>query len=125
MTEKRKNLLLGILLISVFPLARVIHPYMTPSDFTVCAFRTITGKPCPFCGLTRAFSHAAHGDFSAAFGFNMFWWLAALLTAGVGIVALADGVSGNDRLKRLRCATAFADAYIIVFLVLFTIYRCV
>ncbi len=124
MIKNRKSLLLGALLLSVFPLARAIHPYLTPpSDASVCAFRTITGKPCPFCGLTRAFSYATHGDFSAAFGFNMFWWLAALLVAGVGIVALMDGVSGNDRLKRLRRATAFADPYIIAFLILFTIYR--
>ena len=31
-----------------------------------CAFRTLTGVDCPFCGMTRATVALAHGDVAAA-----------------------------------------------------------
>ncbi len=35
-----------------------------------CRFRSWTGLDCPTCGLTRSFVSIAHGDLSAALGFN-------------------------------------------------------
>jgi hypothetical protein len=32
-----------------------------------CAFLAWTGWPCPTCGLTTSFAHAAHGDLARAF----------------------------------------------------------
>lgn len=34
---------------------------------TTCGFKTLTGYPCPFCGLTRAFSSLGHGHVRDAF----------------------------------------------------------
>lgn len=35
-----------------------------------CTYKRLTGTECPGCGLTRCFISIAHGDFSAAWGFN-------------------------------------------------------
>lgn len=32
-----------------------------------CNFHTMTGLPCPFCGITTAFAHMARGEVAAAF----------------------------------------------------------
>jgi hypothetical protein len=35
-----------------------------------CPLRTVTGIPCPFCGMTRGVTALVHGHVSAAFSFN-------------------------------------------------------
>ncbi|HEY7348611.1 MAG TPA: DUF2752 domain-containing protein [Ktedonobacterales bacterium] len=37
---------------------------------SLCLFKNLTGRPCPGCGMTRAISSAAHGDFKQAFRHN-------------------------------------------------------
>lgn len=43
-----------------------------------CTFLQLTGIPCPSCGLTTSFAHAAHGH----------WWQ-ALLTQPFGVLAFS------------------------------------
>ncbi len=38
--------------------------------FRLCGFHWLTGRSCPFCGLTRAMFELAKGHWSAAIGFN-------------------------------------------------------
>jgi hypothetical protein len=45
-----------------------------------CPFRSLTGVPCPFCGLTRAFVAAAHGHVATSLAFN---------PAGIVVLVLA------------------------------------
>ena len=55
------------------PLAAVL-----PSDgagIPVCLFHSLTGLPCPGCGLTRAFSSLLHGQAQAAFAYHPFVFL--------------------------------------------------
>lgn len=40
--------------------------------FSFCAFRRITGIPCPGCGMTRAMAALARGDFVAALHLHPF-----------------------------------------------------
>ena len=40
--------------------------------FTVCAFRRLTGIPCPGCGLTRAMAALARGELLLALQFHPF-----------------------------------------------------
>jgi len=41
----------------------------------VCLFHSLTGLPCPGCGLTRAFSSLLHGQVGAAFAYHPFVFL--------------------------------------------------
>jgi hypothetical protein len=64
-------------------------------DGAVCSFRAQTGRPCPGCGGTRAFSCAVRGEVATAFRFNLMGALAGLAAWLVALGALASGVSGR------------------------------
>jgi len=49
----------------------LIAPEQLP-NISLCAFRTITGKPCPACGLTHSFCAISHGELEAAWHYNPF-----------------------------------------------------
>jgi hypothetical protein len=42
-------------------LASVLLP-LDPPDVVTCGFLRLTGYPCPFCGMTRAFTAMGHGE---------------------------------------------------------------
>ena len=44
----------------------------------VCAFKRVTGLPCPGCGLTRSWVAAVHGDLAASLAFHRLGWLVLL-----------------------------------------------
>ncbi|MDJ0835353.1 MAG: DUF2752 domain-containing protein [Acidobacteriota bacterium] len=47
----------------------------------LCGFKLSTGFPCPGCGLTRSWVHAAHGDFQGSMAYHHLGWLAMLYAA--------------------------------------------
>jgi hypothetical protein len=103
--HRLKRLVLAILLFGVFVAAWAAPKWVGESKGSMCTFRTLTGKPCPFCGLTRAFVCAAHGDFRGAFGYHPLWWVAAVIIMGLGSISLVDAVRGTNLLHlpaRLR-----------------------
>jgi hypothetical protein len=51
-----------------------------------CGWIASADLPCPTCGMTTAFSHAAHGDLVSSFGAQP---LGMLLAVGTAIVVLA------------------------------------
>ncbi|MEU4421470.1 DUF2752 domain-containing protein [Actinoplanes sp. NPDC024001] len=64
-----------------------------------CPLRTLTGVPCPACGLTTAAVAFVRGEFGAAFHANpLIFGLAGLTVASGVLVALrAGGVLGGPR----------------------------
>jgi hypothetical protein len=65
---------------ALLPLA---PPFALPA-LSLCAFKSLTGLPCPLCGGTRALQALLRGDFAHAFYLN-----AAALPALVAIGAIA------------------------------------
>ena len=53
-----------------------------------CTFYNMTGKPCPGCGMTRAWIHMTHGEVGAAVLMNPFGAFLFLCTLG-GVLYLA------------------------------------
>ncbi len=58
--------------------ASPLHPPL------LCPLRTLTGVPCPLCGMTRAVSAAMRGDLWASLRFQP----AGLVLLGVGLFLL-------------------------------------
>jgi Protein of unknown function (DUF2752) len=54
-----------------------------------CPLRTLTGVPCPFCGLTTATVAITHGKWQAAAAANPLVYLVAALVAGTVPVLVA------------------------------------
>lgn len=60
---------LGALL--VLAISAWFKPETLPA-MQVCAFKQLTGRPCPGCGMTRAFCAISHGRIGDAMHFNPF-----------------------------------------------------
>ncbi|MCU1428195.1 MAG: hypothetical protein JWL83_2195 [Actinomycetia bacterium] len=71
----------------------VVWPVLPAHPPNVCPLRSLTGIPCPFCGMTRAVVAAVHGDLVASLRFN---------PAGVLLVALAIAMVIGWRAQRVR-----------------------
>lgn len=88
--------------VAVLATAAVLAPSPAAPGPDLCPFRRMTGLPCPACGLTRSWVACAHGDLSAAFGYNLFgplFMLVAVVATGVAIWVL---ITGRPALGRLR-----------------------
>jgi len=60
--------------------AAAIWPILPLHPPLACPLRTLTGIPCPFCGMTRACVAAVHGHLATSLSFN---------PAGILVVLLA------------------------------------
>jgi hypothetical protein len=54
-----------------------------------CAFRQVTGLPCPTCGMTRAIRLALQGDFRAATQMHPLWFVVVPACVALGIAEMA------------------------------------
>jgi hypothetical protein len=89
------NRLLAALLLLLCGGVLVLSYVLTPSrtgwgthillGFPPCLFHTLVGFPCPFCGMTTAFVHMAHGHVAQAFACHV---LGPVFFVGTGIVAV-------------------------------------
>ena len=57
-----------------------------------CPLRTLTGVPCPFCGMTTATVAITHGNWAAAAATNPLAYLVAALVIGTAPVLIARAV---------------------------------
>ena len=62
------------------PLSHGTHRHL---GLPPCAMKTLTGFPCPSCGMTTSISLFMHGDLAAASEAN---W-AGIIVAGLGLLA--------------------------------------
>jgi hypothetical protein len=73
--------------------AAVVWPRLPVHPPLACPFRTLTGMPCPLCGMTRAVVAAMHGHLLESLRFN---------PAGILVVVLALALLAGLRLDRVR-----------------------
>ena len=73
--------------------AAVAWPRLPVHPPLACPFRTLTGIPCPLCGMTRAVVAAMHGHLLESLRFN---------PAGVLVVVLAIALLAGLRVDRVR-----------------------
>ncbi|MFO8080691.1 MAG: DUF2752 domain-containing protein [Armatimonadota bacterium] len=98
----------AVLLISaaVLILARIMQP--SPAGFGTheqlfvipCAFRWLTGLPCPACGLTTAFALMSRGEVFAAFGAHVLGPALYLSTWGMALTAVTALARGRPALPQ-------------------------
>lgn len=72
-----------------------VYPFLmahTGGQGLPCPLRTLTGVPCPFCGMTTAAVAITHGNWSAAAAANPFAYLVAALVIGTAPVVIARAV---------------------------------
>lgn len=60
-----------------------------------CTWASVLGSPCPTCGMTTSFAHAARADFVASFLTQPFGFLLALASATGFWIALHIAVFGS------------------------------
>jgi hypothetical protein len=64
-----------------------------------CTLKTLTGMPCPTCGMTRMADAAVHGRPLEAFLWNPLVALGALGVLGAGAVSGVRRILGRPRLR--------------------------
>ena len=71
----------------MLPVGVVLAPsFLAQGDIPLCAFKHLTGVPCPLCGGIRACAALAQGDLAAA------WLLNPGLLPVLAIAALHSGL---------------------------------
>jgi hypothetical protein len=73
--------------------AAAVWPLLPVHPPLACPLRSLTGIPCPFCGMTRAVVAAVHGHVMTSLQFN---------PGGVLIVVLAIALAIGYRVQRVR-----------------------
>jgi hypothetical protein len=71
----------------------VAWPLLPVHPPIACPLRTLTGVPCPLCGMTRAVVAAMHGHLLESLRFN---------PAGIGVVLVAIALLAGVRVERFR-----------------------
>ncbi len=86
----RRRLFGAVVLLASFPVAWLAAPLIRAERVPVCIFYEATGWRCPFCGLTRAFACATHGQLAEAWRQNPLWPLAAGLIIAFAVCLIVD-----------------------------------
>lgn len=98
LTTPRRVERLGVGLL--LPTAMAATPWWLANDFSVgCAFRTLTGLPCPLCGGTHACAAFVQGDWAAAWAANPGALGLLVLMALVAAQWGAEGLVGWRRVR--------------------------
>lgn len=73
-----------------------VRPLLPIEPGLPCPLRTVTGVPCPLCGMTRSVTAAVHGDLAHSLFLN---------PAGIVVVVLAVALLLGWRVRRITYAT--------------------
>lgn len=112
-----------IIYVAIIVLSFFITPYVD-IGIPLCPMKSLTGLPCPGCGLTHSFAAVSRGDFIEAFHFHFFGPF-IYLTFLIFIFILFSEIFFDKKYPRLRkiyYSKSFTYAFGII-LFLFFSYR--
>ena len=102
--------LIAVSLLAVFAVAIYLNPYEggrvwleethRQLGLPECTFKTVTGLPCPSCGMTSSFSLLVHADPWNSLRANFVGTMLALFLLGLVPWSLASAVRGRLLLVR-------------------------
>lgn len=90
---------------------------------SMCPFRTLSGWPCPGCGLTRSLVLCAHGDWAQAFVFHplgIVFYFGLWLALALGVLPLLGRSIVVSQRALIFFATTAITALLIVWIVRLT-----
>ena len=118
------NVFRALILLAIFPVSWLAYsPLRHEALPPFCLFLRLTSRPCPFCGLTRAFAHATHGELREAWEFHALWWLAALTILAVAAALLIDAFAGTGLTGYLQRLWRRASWPLVTMLVVLSLLR--
>ncbi len=59
-----------LLILSLLLACSIIIPPFPEGPFSICLLKLLAGRPCPGCGMTRAFLYLGHGRIAEALSLN-------------------------------------------------------
>ncbi|MEI8293342.1 MAG: DUF2752 domain-containing protein [bacterium] len=86
------GLILGACLVFLILFSKTVFPFF-PS--VPCAFKDLTGLPCPFCGGTRAACAALQGDFSHSLRLNALSMPFLALLVSITVTSVVEILCGR------------------------------
>lgn len=111
-------------LLSILPLTYIASPWLDRDSLPMlCPFRCVTGRPCPFCGLTRAIAAATHFQWSKALHLNPLWPLAGAIILLFAVLHLADAAQERQRTNRLARMLQSHWIWLLAALIAFDVWR--
>lgn len=103
--DRAANLLWSALFAAPVGLAAILRPSAEGMGthqqlgLPPCTFLWMTGFPCPFCGMTTSWAHAAHGDVIASLRTQPMGFLFFVLSVALALFTLTNAILGRDRFR--------------------------
>ena len=95
MKTRWKSILIGSILLLILPVTGILSKEIQEKSKGGCLVQSAFQTPCPFCGMTRAFSFAAHGDLTQANQLNPGWSILFFIMVILGVLHILDGLTGK------------------------------
>ncbi len=113
-TKKKQYVGIGLLLIG-FAAVFLLSQWLGFG----CPIQTLTGIPCPGCGMTRAYLALLHLDIPAAFHYHPLFWM---LPLGLAVFLIRKGPLANEKVK-IILLSLMAAAVLVVYLLRLLVLR--